>query len=184
MRSLNKLINQTPPWGLNGGTVSDENREVLNVLPVCGAQTPDSTWKGLSIGGLVTRPRELDTEGLSRLAQGEIVDDFRCVSGWVAPDQRWEGVPLSELLDDAGPLPESRYVGFSSGGYTVGMPVAEAREAGIMVALRHNGAPLTMEHGGPCRLVVPGESGRWSVKWLERIDLLAHAPDDTGHHQH
>ncbi len=175
-------------WGLgmsrNGGIMSEENRDVLSVLPVCGAQTPDMNWTGLAIGGLVAKPRELDAAGLSRLAQGEIVDDFRCVSGWVAPDQRWEGVPLSELLADAGPLPEAQYVGFTSGGYTVGMPVAEAQEAGIMVALRHNGAPLTSEHGGPCRLVVPGQAGRWSVKWLERIDLLPEAPDDTGHHQH
>ena len=164
--------------------MSDENRDALKVLPVCGAETPDGEWHGLSIGGLVAHPRELDAAGLSRLAQGEIVDDFRCVSGWVAPDQRWEGVPLSELLVDAEPLPEARYVGFTSGGYTVGMPVAEARDAGIMVALRHNGAPLTLEHGGPCRLVVPGQAGRWSVKWLDRIDLLAEAPEDTGHHQH
>ena len=164
--------------------MSEEKGDILTVLPVCGAQNPDAVWKGLSIGGLVTRPRDLDADGLSRLAQGEIVDDFRCVSGWVAPDPSWEGVPLTELLSDASPLPEARYVGFTSGGYTVAMTVSEAREAGAMVALRHNGAPLTLEHGGPCRLVVPGQAGRWSVKWLERIDLLAESPEDTGHHQH
>ena len=163
--------------------MSDDNRVTLNVLPVCGSQTPDAAWNGLSIGGLVAQTRELDADGLSRLAQGEIVDDFRCVSGWVAPDQRWEGVPLVDLLNDAGPLPDAQYVGFTSGGYNVGIAISEAREAGIMVALRHNGAPLTVEHGGPCRLVVPGQAGRWSVKWLERIDLLAESPEDTGHHQ-
>ena len=164
--------------------MSDESRDALKVLPVCGAENPDSAWSGLAVGGLVERPRELDTTGLSLLAQGKIVDDFRCVSGWVAPDQHWEGVLLAELLEGAGPLPDAQYVGFTSGGYTVGMTVQEAHEAGIMVALRHNGAPLTLEHGGPCRLVVPGQAGRWSVKWLERIDLLANAPEDTGHHQH
>ena len=164
--------------------MSDENREVLKVLPVCGAQSPDAAWGGLNVSGLVARPRRLDAEGLARLAQGEVVDDFRCVSGWVAPDQRWEGVPLATLLDDAGPLPEAQYVGFTSGGYTVALTVDEAREAGLLVALRHNGAPLTAEHGGPCRLVVAGRAGRWSVKWLERIELLAEAPLDTGHHQH
>ena len=164
--------------------MSEETRNAQTVLPVCGAQNPDAAWNGLSIGGLVARPRDLDAQGLSRLAQGELVDDFRCVSGWVAHDQHWEGVPLSDLLSDAGPLPEARYVGFTSGGYTVGMTVDEARSSGSMVAMRHNGAPLTVEHGGPCRLVVPGQAGRWSVKWLERIDLLAEAPDDTGHHQH
>lgn len=170
--------------GLQRRPTVSENREVLSVLPVCGAQSPESTWAGLSVSGLVARPRNLDSDGLSRLAQGEMVDDFRCVSGWVAPDQRWEGVPVSALLDDAAPLPEAQYVGFTSGGYTVGMPMAEAREAGLLVALRHNDAPLTAEHGGPCRLVVQGRAGRWSVKWLERIELLAELPEDTGHHQH
>ena len=164
--------------------MSKNDREVLSVLPVCGAQSPEAAWAGLSIGGLVARPRELDTAGLARLSQGEMTDDFCCVSGWVAPDQRWEGVALADLLDDAGPLPEAQYVGFTSGGYTVGMPVDEARDAGVIVALRHNDAPLTPEHGGPCRLVVQGRAGRWSVKWLERIDLLAGPPEDTGHHQH
>ena len=164
--------------------MSDDNREVLSVLPLCGAQSPDAAWGVLSIGGLVARPRNLDADGLARLAQGEMVDDFRCVSGWVAPDQRWEGVPVAALLEDADPLPEATHVGFTSGGYTVGMTVEEVREAGLLVALRHNGAALTAEHGGPCRLVVQGRAGRWSVKWLERIDLLAEPPEDTGHHQH
>ena len=164
--------------------MTDENRDVLKVLPVCGAENPETAWHGLAIGGLVARPREFDATGLALLAQGEIVDDFRCVSGWVAPDQRWEGVPLGDLLEYATPLPEARYVGFTSGGYTVGMAMEETRDAGILVALRHNGAPLTVQHGGPCRLVVPGQAGRWSVKWLERIDLLATLPEDTGHHQH
>ena len=164
--------------------MSDNDGDALNVLPVCGAQIPDAAWSQLSVGGMVTRPRVLNVEALSKLSQGEMVDDFRCVSGWVAPDQRWEGVPVSDLLDDAGPYAEAQYVGFTSGGYTVAMTMAEARDAGVMVALRHNGAPLTGEHGGPCRLVVQGREGRWSVKWLERIDLLAAAPEDTGHHQH
>ena len=163
--------------------MSGNDDEALKALPVCGAESPDAAWSRLSIGGLVARPRTLDADGLARLAQGEMVDDFRCVSGWVVPGQRWEGVAVANLLDDAAPLPEARYVGFTSGGYTVGMTVAEARDAGVIVALRHNGAPLTAEHGGPCRLAVQGREGRWSVKWLERIELLAEPPEDTGHHQ-
>ena len=169
---------------LRGTEGSENDGDALKVLPVCGAENPDAAWSQLSVGGLVERPRILDVDALSRLSQGEMVDDFRCVSGWVIPDQHWEGVPLSDLLDDASPLPEAKFVGFTSGGYTVGMTIAEARQGGLLVALRHNGAPLTGEHGGPCRLVVQGREGRWSVKWLESIDLLAEAPEDTGHHQH
>ncbi len=169
---------------LSGDEGSDNGREVLTVLPVCGAQNPEAAWLQLAIGGLVAQPRVLDVDALSKLSHGEMVDDFRCVSGWVAPDQHWEGVAVADLLDDAGPLPEAQYVGFTSGGYTVGMTLEEARDSGVIVALRHNGAPLSNEHGGPCRLAVSGRAGRWSVKWLERIDLLAGPPEDTGHHQH
>ena len=168
--------------------MSDDARDVLKVLPVCGAESPQAAWAQLSIGGLVARPRTLDADGLARLTEslpkGEMTDDFRCVSGWVVPDQQWEGIAVSDLLDDAGPLPEARYAGFTAGGYTVGMTLDEARDTGVIVALRHNGAPLASEHGGPCRLAVQGRAGRWSVKWLERIDLLAEPPADTGHHQH
>lgn len=164
--------------------MSDNAGEILKVLPVCGDTSPQSEWSQLKIGGLVAQPRTLDAVDLSNLAAGEMTDDFRCVSGWVAPGQHWEGVSVAELLAAAAPLPEARYVGFTAGGYTIGLTLAEARHAGVLVALRHNGAPLTGEHGGPCRLVVQGRAGRWSVKWLERIDLLADPPADTGHHQH
>ena len=164
--------------------MSDNAGDILKVLPVCGDTSPQSAWSRLSIGGLVARPRTLDAAGLAALAAGEMTDDFRCVSGWVAPGQHWEGVTVAELLDAAGPRPEAQYVGFTAGGYTIGLTLAEARQAGVLVALRHNGAPLSAEHGGPCRLVVQGREGRWSVKWLERIDLLAEPPADTGHHQH
>ena len=164
--------------------MSDNPGEVLKVLPVCGDARPQSAWSQLRIGGLAARPRTLDAAGLAALAAGEMTDDFRCVSGWVAPGQHWEGVAVADLLDAAGPRPEARYVGFTAGGYTIGLTLTEARDAGVLVALRHNGAPLSAEHGGPCRLVVQGREGRWSVKWLERIDLLAEPPADTGHHQH
>lgn len=156
----------------------------LAVLPVCGADSPSAAWTQLSIGGLVAHPRQFGAGELARLAQGELVGDFQCAAGWVAPGQRWEGVPVAALLAAAGPTAAAQWVGFVSGGYTVGMTLAEAQEPGMMVALRHNGAPLTPEHGGPCRLVALHRTGRWSVKWLERIELLADPPADTGHHQH
>ena len=153
-------------------------------LPVCGADSPSAVWSQLSIDGLVARPRQLAADELARLAQGELVGDFQCAAGWVAPGQRWEGVAVADLLADAGPTAAAQWVGFVAGGYTVGMTLAEAQEPGMMVALRHNGAPLTPEHGGPCRLVALNRTGRWSVKWLERIELRAEPPTDTGHHQH
>jgi hypothetical protein len=42
-----------------------------------------------------------------------------------------------------------------------------------LVALAFAGAPLEQIHGGPVRVVVPGRYFYKSLKWLERIDLLA-----------
>ena len=42
-----------------------------------------------------------------------------------------------------------------------------------MLADRANDAPLTPDHGYPLRLVVPSMYGYKSVKWVDRIELIA-----------
>ena len=159
----------------NEGNMSDDNRDVLKVLPVCGAETPDGTWQGLSIGGLVTHPRQLDAHGLSRLAQGEIVDDFRCVSGWVAPDQRWEGVPLRELLDgcrtsSGGPIRRLYLRGLHRRYPCVRSP-----------GLRHHGRPAAQRGTPhlPARRTMPSCGAR-PGRALERKVAGAHRPACRG----
>jgi DMSO/TMAO reductase YedYZ molybdopterin-dependent catalytic subunit len=39
------------------------------------------------------------------------------------------------------------------------------------VATRVGGAPLSVGHGFPARLVAPGRRGFWWVKWVDRIEL-------------
>ena len=46
--------------------------------------------------------------------------------------------------------------------------------AATLLALTHNGEPLTPEHGAPLRLIVPSEEGARGVKWLAEIKLLAY----------
>ena len=95
--------------------MSDTGDKVLVHLPVFSDVTPESRWERLRVHGLVERPLELDRESLLALAQQGIAEDFHCVEGWVVPDQKWEGVPVSTLLDLAKPLPEAEYLRFSSG---------------------------------------------------------------------
>jgi sulfane dehydrogenase subunit SoxC len=45
-----------------------------------------------------------------------------------------------------------------------------------------NGELLEHLHGAPLRLVVPGWSGNWSVKWLRRLEVLEHPPDCWYHY--
>src|SRR6185436_10699914 len=51
------------------------------------------------------------------------------------------------------------------------IPKARAIEPTTLIAYRMNGAPLTLAHGAPLRLVVPGWAGDHWVKWLTEIRL-------------
>jgi DMSO/TMAO reductase YedYZ molybdopterin-dependent catalytic subunit len=95
----------------------------------------------------------------------------------------WEGVPLREVLRLAGKWSSVRrvyYWGFhnndpkqlfqSSLSYTQVME-APPWELPPFVAYRLNGEPLSLERGGPVRVVVPWAHGFKSIKWLQRIVL-------------
>jgi DMSO/TMAO reductase YedYZ molybdopterin-dependent catalytic subunit len=95
----------------------------------------------------------------------------------------WEGVPLREVLRLCGAMRNVRrlyYSGFhnndpkqifqSSLSYTEAMETAPG-EPPVFLAYRLNGEPLSLERGGPVRLVVPWAHGFKSIKWLQRISL-------------
>ncbi len=44
-------------------------------------------------------------------------------------------------------------------------------ENDIILAWEMNESPLTPDHGFPLRLIVPGQIGAKSVKWLSRIAI-------------
>ena len=152
----------------------------LEKLPVFPDVVPDAPWQSLTIDGLVSKPLSLSESDLSAIARRKFTDDFRCVEGWVAPDQRWEGIPLADLLTMAGALPEATFLACSAGPYTVGLPLAEVWDDGAIVVLRLNDGPLPSVPGGPCRLVTLGKQCHFSVKWLDRIQVVGSAPEDTG----
>jgi DMSO/TMAO reductase YedYZ molybdopterin-dependent catalytic subunit len=57
---------------------------------------------------------------------------------------------------------------------------ASGRAAGKCGAHYLNGMPLTPEHSAPLRLVAPGRACFDSVKWVERLEVLADAVPPTG----
>src|SRR6266446_6682618 len=95
----------------------------------------------------------------------------------------WEGVPLRAVLKLAGKVNNVRrvyYHGFhnndpkqlfqSSLAYNQVMETPPW-DLGPFVAYRLNGQPLTLDRGGPVRMVVPWAHGFKSIKWLHRITL-------------
>ena len=130
-------------------------------------------WR-LRIHGAVETPFELDWPGLLALPATTVTADMHCVTGWSRFANRWQGVRLAELLRRASPRPEARFVRFADAGvYDTTVPLARAMGEDALLAYGHDGAPLTPEHGGPVRAVVPGLYAWKSCKWVCTVELLA-----------
>jgi DMSO/TMAO reductase YedYZ molybdopterin-dependent catalytic subunit len=156
-----------------------ERREALSVHPVpAGVATPDA-WR-LRVEGLVTRPLTLSIRDVEALGMQAHSADFVCEEGWMVPDQQWEGVEVAAILERAGVKPTARFLKVYAGDFTVLLPLEEALRGGALLARRLNGEPLTREHGAPLRLVAPGRACFYSVKWVDRLDVLAGEVPTTG----
>jgi DMSO/TMAO reductase YedYZ molybdopterin-dependent catalytic subunit len=99
----------------------------------------------------------------------ELVATLDCTGGF-ASTQRWRGVRLGTLLDEAGLAGDGAHVRVvSHTGYRWGFALADARE--LLLATHVSGEPLSHGHGAPCRLVVPGHRGFQWVKWVTRVEV-------------
>lgn len=101
----------------------------------------------------------------------------------------WTGIPLGDLLARAAPRRGARYVCFEGAdklpngyyGTSVKLRWAMDPDRGIMLAHKMNGEPLAPDHGRPLRVLIPGQIGGRSVKWLRRIIITAD-PSDNWYH--
>ena len=128
----------------------------------------------LTVDGLVDHPLDLTLTDLQARPATRLVKDFQCVTGWRVPGVHWEGVLLSDLLDEAGVAPSARAITFESfdGTYTESLTLDEARRADVIAAYSMSDGPLSREHGGPVRLLVAPMYGYKSIKWLARIHVV------------
>jgi DMSO/TMAO reductase YedYZ molybdopterin-dependent catalytic subunit len=128
----------------------------------------------LEIDGLVERPASLGFADLLALPQTESVSDFHCVTTWSTFDNAWKGVRFRDAIAGAGPMPEARFVLFSSSdGYTTNLPLEACLDEDVLLVHSWMNQPLAAEHGGPVRMIVPKRYGWKSAKWLRKITLLA-----------
>ncbi|MFE1973706.1 molybdopterin-dependent oxidoreductase [Streptomyces hygroscopicus] len=130
-------------------------------------------WQ-LVVRGASGREAVLTRQQLLRLPHHGAALPIACVEGWSTPDQRWEGVRLTDLAalvghPDRPPrvLVESvqRHAAF---GRAV-LSARQVRDPRSLLALRVNGADLSPDHGYPARIIVPGAPGVHNTKWVGRL---------------
>ena len=127
-------------------------------------------WR-LDVRAVDGRTRSLTWDHLMALPTEDVTTDIHCVTKWSKLGTSWRGVPLEAVLD--GLLDGASHVmAHSTGGYTTNLPLEDVTGGRAWVAHTYEGAPLTAEHGGPARLLVPHLYFWKSAKWLSGLELL------------
>jgi sulfane dehydrogenase subunit SoxC len=165
-------------------------------------EVDETSWR-LTVGGLVERELSLSLEDLRRRSTRTLAVTLECAGNgraqleprplsqpWLLEavgTAEWSGVSLRDLLAEAGVRQGAVEVlfrgldrGFEGGledgeeqHYERSLPIDDALADEPLLAYEMNGQPLPPQHGAPLRLVVPGWYGMASVKWLDRITVLA-----------
>lgn len=136
-----------------------------------------STWS-LQVAGVNGSGKSYSLQDLENLPETTEYNTFECVSnninGNLISNASWTGVKLSDLLNDAGGVPQSaqNVVFYSVDGYSVAIPISTALNGESMVAYQMNGVALPQNHGYPLRAVIPGLYGMMSAKWVRKIQLI------------
>ena len=149
----------TPRWPvLHAGTIPTE--------------LTTANWT-LSLHGEVETPRTLSYADLLALPQTDITCDIHCVTSWSKVGMRWKGVAFSLLASLVKPKPEVRFVIMEcEQGFTTSLPIGALQDTDVLVAHSVEGGPLTAEHGGPVRMLVPKRYFYKSAKWLRGLKFV------------
>lgn len=130
-------------------------------------------WR-LAVDGAVINPILWDWATFAAQPAFEDVSDMHCVTQWSRFDNHWQGVSTQHLLAVVQPLPNASHVVLHGhDGYTTNVRIDHFADEDCLLAHSHDGTPLSREHGGPVRVIIP----RWylwkSAKWLKRIEFIA-----------
>jgi DMSO/TMAO reductase YedYZ molybdopterin-dependent catalytic subunit len=103
-----------------------------------------------------------------------------CVEGW-STEQVWTGVRLADLARLAGIPPGAAEVTARSVqriGYfgQASLSAGQVSDPRSLLALRVNGADLSLDHGYPARIIVPNAPGVHNTKWVRELEFRRERP--------
>ncbi len=154
---------------------------LIDTATISRPRVDPETWSLTIEGPYVSNPISFSYQDLLDREHTTAEVTLSCVSnpvgGTLVDNAVWTGIPLSQLLEDAGvqePTNSGHQVfSRSVDGWTCGFPLPLAFDGRTaMIALTMNGEPLPIDHGFPARLVVAGLYGYVSAtKWIENIEI-------------
>ena len=137
-------------------------------------EIPLDRWQ-LRVYGLVEKELTLDWEAFQALNHITDVSDFHCVTRWSQLDMEWQGVRVRDVLALVTPQSNAKFATMHGyDGYTTNLPLDALLDDDVIIAHSVLGKPLTLEHGGPVRMVVPKRYAWKGAKWLKAIELHEH----------
>jgi DMSO/TMAO reductase YedYZ molybdopterin-dependent catalytic subunit len=117
---------------------------------------------------------ELSRDELLAMEQHTYELPISCVEGW-STSQTWTGVRLRDLarlvgVPDPGP---ARVTSLQQGGAfgAASFSADQVLNPASLLALRVNGADLSLDHGFPARVIVPAAPGVYCTKWVGQVDF-------------
>jgi DMSO/TMAO reductase YedYZ molybdopterin-dependent catalytic subunit len=134
-------------------------------------EIPTHAWR-LFVDGEVEHPTDWKWGEFTDLPKTTLMTDIHCVTAWSRYDNKWEGVSARDLIALVRPKAEAQHVIFHSyDTYTTNVPLADFAAADVLLAWSWNGQPISREHGGPLRVVIPKLYFWKSAKWIKRIEF-------------
>jgi DMSO/TMAO reductase YedYZ molybdopterin-dependent catalytic subunit len=150
-------------------------RETVNWPVLDLGITPNlapADWS-LTVGGAVENPLKWSWTDFLAQPQTELTTDIHCVTTWSRYDNAWKGVSARHLLAQVRPRREAAFLMFRSyDGYTTNVPLDRFADDDVLLAHSWQGEPLSREHGGPVRVVIPKLYFWKSAKWLRAITFM------------
>jgi DMSO/TMAO reductase YedYZ molybdopterin-dependent catalytic subunit len=126
-------------------------------------------WR-LVVDGMVDHPLSLSLSDLRSLSFRSQITEVVCEEGW-SYIAEWIGTPLSEVLHEAGPQPQVRYIVYRSiqTDWWESIDMADALHPQTFLTWGMNDGDLPVGFGGPLRLRVPRQLGYKSVKYVVQL---------------
>jgi DMSO/TMAO reductase YedYZ molybdopterin-dependent catalytic subunit len=166
-----KLVDSKQKWAESGRLLTGKTAAHSQRLPPGQRQVPTHAWR-LFVDGAVEAPTTWKWGEFTDLPKTTLVTDIHCVTAWSRYDNMWEGVSARDLLTLVKPKAEAQHVIFHSyDTYTTNVPLADFSADDVLLAWSWNGQPISREHGGPLRVVIPKLYFWKSAKWIKRVEF-------------